>query len=215
MIYTHKTPSILKVIYRKALFKIPAESTKKIYLTFDDGPVPDATEYVLDELEKFNAKASFFCVGENISKHPYVFQKVMTKGHEIGNHTFNHKNGFKTSFKEYVENYDLCEEQIIESTGKRSRLFRPPYGQIKTSQYKFIKKESKIVMWDVLSADFDPELSAESCLKNSIKHTEDGSIIVFHDNVKTFRKLQFVLPRYLQHFSEQGFGFSLIPNNIA
>ena len=187
-------------------------------MTFDDGPIPNVTDFVLKTLKAFNAKATFFCIGDNIKKHPDVFERVKNDGHAIGNHTFNHLKGWKTDDKTYIQNTLKCQELT------QTNLFRPPYGRIKKSQLRSLKSlvlgsEShsglktidsglNIVMWDVLSGDFDTNLSPEKCCQNVIKHSENGSIIVFHDSLKAFDRLEYALPRVLKHFTDKGFVFS-------
>lgn len=180
-----------------------------IYLTFDDGPIPVVTEWVLDELKKYNAKATFFCVGDNIRKHPEVFDRLVTEGHETGNHTFNHLKGWKTDNQDYLRNIKECTAIMeLNSTSRRVKpLFRPPYGAIKPSQIQLLKHDYEIVMWDVLAGDFEKNVSAERCLKMVLKYTKTGSVVVFHDSVKTFDKIQYVLPQFLEYFTSRGYKF--------
>jgi peptidoglycan-N-acetylglucosamine deacetylase len=185
---------------------------KVIYLTFDDGPVPGITEFVLEELKKNNAKATFFCVGHNIEKHPEVFHKIVEEGHRIGNHTFNHLNGWTTSNETYYRNIEQCESKLT-ANGKykgNRKLFRPPYGKISARQIRHLQPDYEIIMWSVLSRDYDKSLAKEKCLSISIKFTKPGSIVVFHDNVKAEKNLRYVLPFYLKHFSSQGFKFECL-----
>lgn len=177
---------------------------KIIYLTFDDGPIPVVTPYVLNTLKKFNAQATFFCIGENINKYPEIFSEVISEGHTIGNHTNSHLKGWNTRVDDYLNNIRKC----AEFTG--IRLFRPPYGRIKKSQITAINKqfpETEIVMWDVLSGDFDQTISAQTCISNVLKNTRNGSIIVFHDSIKAFGRLEQSLPIILEKLSAQGFVF--------
>ena len=207
--YWIKTSRFIKKIFSNYIWDIP-NTENKIYITFDDGPTPEITEWVLKELEKYNAKATFFCIGNNIEKHPEIFEKVIAKGHSIGNHTFNHLNGWKTSTEDYLKNTFLCEKQILESKiyNLKSKIFRPPYGKIKASQAKKLQQLGyKIIMWDVLSADYDATISAEKCLENATKNVTSGSIIVFHDSIKAFPHLQYTLPKALKFFKEKGFVF--------
>ncbi len=180
---------------------------KKVYLTFDDGPTPEITEWTLNQLQRYDAKATFFCIGKNIQNHPDIFKKVITSGHAIGNHTFNHLNGWNTSDEMYFENVNLCADEISAQHSEHNcRLFRPPYGKIKPSQSKQLRKMGyTIVMWDVLSEDFDATITAEKCLENVLKNVKSGSIIVFHDSVKAYPHLEYVLPRTLQFLKEKGF----------
>lgn len=172
---------------------------KEVYLTFDDGPTPEVTEFVLDQLQQFNAKATFFCIGKNVKCHQDIYQRILKEGHSVGNHTFHHLNGFNTKNSAYLEDIQHAAAHI------HSNLFRPPYGKIKSSQSKNLMKEGyKIIMWDVLSGDFDISLSPEKCLKNVIENTINGSIIVMHDSVKAKEKIYYALPRILEHFSQKG-----------
>ncbi len=210
--YFAKTPKIIQSIFSDFIWKIERsdEKQKEIYLTFDDGPIPKITDWVLQTLDDFNAKATFFCVGDNIKKHPEVFQNILEKDHAIGNHTFNHLNGWITNTKRYLENVEETEKTIQNSKFKtqNSILFRPPYGKIRPSQRKALQNKGyQIIMWDVLSADFDQNISKEKCLKNVIESVENGSIIVFHDSFKAFEKLQYALPKTLTYLIDNGFTF--------
>lgn len=204
--YLVKSPLLLKWYYPSLLWNKP-RNEKVIYLTFDDGPIPNVTDFVLKTLKVFNAKATFFCIGDNITKHPDVFERVKNDGHAIGNHTFNHLKGWITDDETYIQNTLKC--QAITQTN----LFRPPYGRIKKSQISNLKSKIsnlEIVMWDTLSGDFDINLSPESCYHNVIKHAGNGSIIVFHDSLKAAERLEYALPRVLKYFSEKGFTFSTL-----
>lgn len=204
----HRTPFFLPWLYRSLIWRMPSQE-KDLYLTFDDGPVPGPTEFVLGTLEKFNAKATFFCIGENIKKHPDVFRKVVAAGHAIGNHTFNHLNGWSTTTENYKQNFLLCQEEIAKHSHSASTIFRPPYGRISREQIRTLS-EFNVVMWDVLSIDYDKNLGGEKCLRNTISATRNGSIVVFHDSYKAERNLYYVLPRIIEHFSNEGFTFKAI-----
>ncbi len=215
--YLVKTPNLISVLFQHQTWRF---STKKkhIYLTFDDGPTPEVTCWVLDILKEYNAFATFFCIGKNIKSHPAVFQKIIKNGHAVGNHTYEHLNGWKTSSEEYFKSV-LKTEKLIDKfniqnpkfQAANSKLFRPPYGKIKSSQTKaLVATNYNIVMWTVLSADFDTTINAEKCLENVINNTENGTIIVFHDSVKAFDKLKEVLPKILIYFSEKGYAFKKI-----
>jgi peptidoglycan/xylan/chitin deacetylase (PgdA/CDA1 family) len=209
--YLHSTPKLIKKYYRRFVWDKADSTNSSIYLTFDDGPIPGLTEYVLSELDVVSARATFFCVGNNIHKHPDIFSDLISRGHSFGNHTFNHLNGLKTKKKEYLENVKLCDREISKSGFSRLRkLFRPPYGMIKAGQAKELLPDYDIIMWDVLSGDFDKGLNPDKCLEKTIKSTRPGSIVVFHDNYKAERTVKYVLPRYLNYFAEKGFTFEAL-----
>ena len=206
--YLHKTPYLLRALYPSLTWN-KSRNEKKLYLTFDDGPIPEVTEFVLGQLLKYKAKATFFCVGENIYNHPEIFQKIIASGNSIGNHTYNHLNGWKEEDGSYVKNVTKCEEVINRFCPDRKKmLFRPPYGKVSSSQRRHLTKEFEIVMWDVLSGDFDRSLDPKVCLKNTIRATKNGSIIIFHDSIKSAQNLYFALPGFLKHFSAKGFEFA-------
>ena len=206
-VYNIKIPQIIKRLFSNQVWDIPNKENK-IYLTFDDGPTSEITEWVLEVLKENNIKATFFCIGNNIEKHPEIFNKIISDGHSIGNHTFNHKNGWKTTTTDYIQNIELCQKQIL---NLKSKIFRPPYGKIKPSQSKKLRKLGyKIIMWDILTADFDKKTSKEKCLENATKKVSSGSIIVFHDSVKAFTNLEYALPKTIQILKEKGFVFDVI-----
>ncbi|PKP12450.1 MAG: polysaccharide deacetylase family protein [Bacteroidetes bacterium HGW-Bacteroidetes-3] len=211
--YFIKTSSLLKFIFRNWVWSY-ASKKNVLYLTFDDGPTPEITEWTLNELAKYKAKATFFCIGKNIGEHPEIFQKIIEEKHTVGNHTNNHLNGWKTKTEIYLENIEESEKyftQYLKLKTKNLKLFRPPYGKITLSQSRKIRKKGyKIIMWDVLSADFDTTISNENCLENVIRNIQNGSIIVFHDSVKASEKLKFVLPKVLEYYSYHGFIFKSI-----
>ena len=204
--YLVKTPWLLKKLYPDLIWN-KSRKNHCIYLTFDDGPIPIVTSFVLNILKQYNAKATFFCIGDNISKHPEVFEQVKNAGHSIGNHTFNHLKGWKTCNKTYLDNFLKADELL------KSNLFRPPYGRIKRSQIKMLKQAKpnvNIIMWDVLSGDFDINLEPEKCLKNVLKHTGNGSIVVFHDSLKAYDRLEYVLPKAMEEWGKQGYEFKTL-----
>lgn len=200
---------LFAILFPKYIWRIKT-AERKIYLTFDDGPIPEVTEWVLEQLQLFNAKATFFCVGENILKHPEIFKKVVAGGHAVGNHTQNHLKGWKTKNDAYLKNFTECQNSIETIAKDQSSLFRPPYGQLKSTQAKEILKTHKILMWSVLTRDYDNDFKAEKCLENAIKKTKQGSIILFHDSLKAQKNLYYMLPKYLEYFSEKGFEFCAI-----
>lgn len=211
MKYFVKTPWWLKKIYPSYTWDIKTKE-KVIYLTFDDGPHELATPFVLDELKKYNAKASFFCIGKNVTAQPSLYNRILEEGHTTGNHTYSHLNGWETNDENYLA--DVAEAvKYIDST-----LFRPPYGRIRKFQARNISKaikdpEAKIVMWDVLSGDFDDRITRDQCLQNVILNAKKGSIIVFHDSKKAFPLLAFCLPRVLEFYSGKGFRFEGLLNH--
>jgi peptidoglycan/xylan/chitin deacetylase (PgdA/CDA1 family) len=245
MAYLKKISTIGNILYPSLLWSLPSKQ-KTLYLTFDDGPIPEVTPWVLTLLKEYHAKATFFCIGENIVKHPEIFDQVIAEGHHIGNHTFNHLNGWKTPISTYIENVEkaediICEKHEIRNKSQRSRiknieerkekkdfrsenieyrkkikdenirLFRPPYGKVTPKQIKFLQQQGyKIVMWEVISGDFDAKLSAENCLNNVIKYSKPGSIVVFHDSIKASEKLKEVLPKVLEYYFQRGFEFKAI-----
>jgi len=196
--YLVKTPPIVKTLFADFVWQVES-NINEVYLTFDDGPIPGLTPWVLDVLADYNSKATFFCVGENVKKHGSIFQRIINEGHTIGNHTFNHINGWHTDNAVYMQNIAECDKYMD------TNLFRPPYGKMKPSQSSLIKSEKTVVMWDVLSGDFDRHLSKEKCLLNVLDNYHKGSVIVFHDNVKAEEKLKYVLPAFLNHLAEKGY----------
>lgn len=205
MLYFVKTPGYIKKIFPNFIWDIPA-TKKTVYLTFDDGPTPLITNWVLSELQKYNAKATFFCIGKNIDNHPEIIDNIINEGHLIGNHTQGHLNGWKTKTITYTS--DVLNVTPVQNKITTQPLFRPPYGKIKISQATALRKLGyQIIMWDVLSADFDTKISKEKCLANVLNNTVSGSIVVFHDSEKAFEKLKYVLPQILKYFSEKGFEF--------
>lgn len=209
--YFNNADWFLKFIFPSLVWR--KESTEKvIYLTFDDGPIPDVTEFVLSELKKRSLKATFFCVGDNIRKHPEIATKILSEGHQIGNHTFNHLKGWHTADETYFNNIQKFESQLAELTGnkKKSKLFRPPHGLIKHSQIKVLNKEYSIIMWDVLTGDFNAKIRPEECLQKAIRYTRNGSIVVFHDSLKAEKNMSYALPKYLDHCLTVGYKFELL-----
>lgn len=199
-----KTPKFIQRLFPNYLWK-KASLSKTIYLTFDDGPTPEITQWTLDTLKHYNAKATFFCIGDNVKKHPTIFDNLVKEGHTIGNHTFNHLKGWNTNTEDYINNTEKAQEVI---NPKHKHLFRPPFGKIKSRQAKLlINKGYKIVMWSVLSYDWEVSVSQEKCLKNVLKNTSSGSIVVFHDSVKASKNMQYALPKMLDHFSKKGYQF--------
>ncbi|TVZ25793.1 peptidoglycan/xylan/chitin deacetylase (PgdA/CDA1 family) [Gillisia sp. Hel_I_86] len=210
MAYFKNISALGRFLYPSLLWNMPRDQ-KSIYLTFDDGPHPEITPWVLDTLKKYDAKATFFCVGENIERHPEVFKNLISEGHSHGNHTHNHLKGWRISTPHYLENIIEAEAVISRFSMMKSdkdKLFRPPYGKIKPSQVKQLQLLNyKVVMWDALSGDFDTSISTEECYYNVIRESKAGSIIVFHDSQKAKNKLKVVLPKVLEHYKEKGYNF--------
>lgn len=207
--YLVKTPHLIQSLFPNFTWKIPS-TEKVLYLTFDDGPIPSVTPWVIEQLEQYNAKATFFCVGDNVKKHPEIFQQLVSNGHAIGSHTQNHLNGWITDNIPYFHNVRHAANLT------NSVLFRPPYGRLRPKQAQFLQRHYRIVMWDVLSGDFDPRISPEQCLANVINNANAGSIIVFHDSLKAEDKLNYVLPKVLEHFTKEGYVFDkLSEQNLA
>jgi len=203
-----KTPWIVKKIFSSYVWNMPANE-KNIYLSFDDGPHPEITAFVLEELRKYNAQASFFCIGNNVALYPEVYKQILNEGHVIGNHTYSHPNGWETALEEYVEDIFAASKYI------NSNLFRPPYGRIRKQQAKAVPKamnncNARIIMWDVLSADFDTSFSPRQCLDNVVRNCTNGSIVVFHDSEKAFPNLKYSLPLALKKLSDDGYAFKRI-----
>lgn len=203
----HRVPFFFPLLYPSLVWRMPPDD-KNLYLTFDDGPIPGPTEFVLDVLEKAQIKATFFCIGDNVRKYPAVFKRVIDSGHAIGNHTFNHLSGWSTDNQQYLDNIQQFESTVREKMNSL-QLFRPPYGRIKRSQIKSLA-QFKIIMWDVLSFDFNKNLSPEKCLQNTISATRSGSIIVFHDSLKAERNMTYALPRLIDHFLSLGYHFKTL-----
>jgi peptidoglycan-N-acetylglucosamine deacetylase len=194
---------LIKRMYRKAEWNLP-RTEKSIYLTFDDGPVPGLTEWVLNELKSRNALATFFCVGDNIRRHPAIFARITSEGHKVANHTMSHLKGFKSSVPAYLREVEECAVLV------GNKMFRPPYGQLKRGQYRaLVQRGYRIVLWDVISYDYE-NINAKRCAENVLKHTKNGSIVLFHDNIKAERNLKYALPLLLDHFLARGFEFKTL-----
>lgn len=197
---------LIKKFYSSAVWNFKTKE-KVIYLTFDDGPVPVLTEWVLDELKKHNAKATFFCVGDNIVKHRAIFDRIRSEGHVTANHTQNHLKGFHSSIEDYLESVDKCEVET------QSKIFRPPYGQLRKSQFRSLQSMGyKIVFWDVISYDYE-KITPEECYQNVKKHTKAGSIVLFHDNMKAEKNVKHALSKTLEHFTSLGYVFKSLTFN--
>lgn len=205
----YQIPFFLPFLYSNRLWSGPA-SERKISLTFDDGPVPGITDWVLAELEKRGLKATFFMVGDNVRKHPALAQSVLEAGHQLGNHTYHHLSGWKTSTKTYLDDVASCDAILADTVGEMPRFFRPPYGWMSPGQAKGLVPAKKIVMWNLLSYDFDPDLSSEILIRECTSRTVPGTIVVFHDQQKTKAQLMRVLPQYLDFLVGEGYTTQLL-----
>lgn len=199
-----RPPNFLRCIYPNAIWNLPSDS-KVVYLTFDDGPTPEVTEDVLQILENYQAKATFFCIGKNIEQHPELFKLVQTKAHHIGSHTYSHLNGWKSKPTDYLNDYHKGRELA------QSNLFRPPYGRLLLKPLQTIQKQDKVIMWDILSKDYNESLTPETVLNNILRNIKPGAIIVFHDSEKAKKNVLAVLPQLLQNLKQQGYAMEAIP----
>ena len=198
-------PKVVKTLFPNFIWNVTSEE-KALYLTFDDGPTPEITDWILDCLNDYNAKATFFCIGKNVEHYPRIYNRILEEKHAIGNHTFHHLKGWKTKISEYIEDVNKASIYI------NSSLFRPPYGRIKPKQSKLlINKGFTIVMWSVLSLDWDKNVPKNQCYNNVIEKSESGSIIVFHDSNKASKNMKYALPKVLDYFSKKGYVFKHIP----
>ncbi|MDX5480867.1 MAG: polysaccharide deacetylase family protein [Hymenobacteraceae bacterium] len=211
MIRLYKTPWLLKKLMAGYYTWHRDGQGKKLYLTFDDGPIPEVTPWVLEQLANYKAKATFFCVGDNLAKHPEVARQIVGQGHVLANHTFNHLKGWQTELHPYLQNTEKCQAVLgqFQPAGQK-KLFRPPYGRITRAQAAELQQEYELIMWDVLTNDYDNTLSPEKCLQKAIKYTQSGSIIVFHDSLKAKRNLMYALPPFLKHFTGLGYTFETL-----
>ncbi len=191
-----KPPKIIRRLMPELIWEI--EDAESVFLTFDDGPTPGITEWILSTLDKYNAKATFFLLGRNVEMYPDLYRQIVEAGHAVGNHTYSHQKGWKLSLERYVEDVEFASSYI------ESNLFRPPYAQITPSQARFLGRRFKLVMWDVLSRDYSNQVSPKGCLQNVTKYVEAGSVVVFHDSEKSFPNMSYALPRTLEHIQKLG-----------
>lgn len=199
-------PLLYRLLFPNSIWRIPSPGNKTIYLTFDDGPIPDVTPWVLDQLDQYGVKATFFCVGENVQKHPDIYRMVLDRGHKTGNHTFNHVQGWKHGTNFLLKNTAKAAELI------ESQLFRPPHGHMRIPQTKALQKLGyRVIMWDVVTRDYSRYLTADNVVDNVKRYTRDGSIIVFHDSLKAEKRMKSALPRAIEWLLNEGYSFSLIP----
>ncbi len=202
--YLIHTPKIIQNLFPGFVWQLPAEEPT-VYLTFDDGPIPEITPWVLDLLAQYRAKATFFVVGENVEKHPDIYASILEAGHHVGNHTYHHLSGWRNEDVPYLHNVRKASQLV------KSDLFRPPYGKLKPGQVQFLQRHYKIVMWDVLSGDFDASITPQRCIKNVKENVSPGSIVVFHDSKKAWKNLKVALPQVLEYLTTEGYHLDSIP----
>ncbi len=198
-----RIPSLITRSFKKMTFNI-RDNSKSVYLTFDDGPTPKVTHWVLDKLDEYKAKGTFFCLGRNVDAHPEIFSEIVKRGHSVGNHTYSHMKGYSASTSKYLDDIHMADELI------KSKLFRPPYGRILRSQVKAILPEFKIILWEVLSVDYNRKISGDTVSKNVINNVRPGSIVVFHDSDKARKNLYHALPEVLKYLQENGYEMKAI-----
>ncbi|MEI7676691.1 MAG: polysaccharide deacetylase family protein [Bacteroidales bacterium] len=201
-----RPPLLYRLFFRGAVWRMPKDQ-KCVYLTFDDGPIPEVTPWVLDLLDKYNVKATFFCVGENVHNYPDIYNDILARGHKTGNHTYNHIQGLKTLTHNYVANIQKATQYID------SKLFRPPHGHIRIPQFWILKRRFRIVMWDLVTRDYSKKLNGEDVFQIVKKYTRNGSIIVFHDSLKSKRNMQEALPKTIEWLKSEGYELNVIPSN--
>jgi len=202
--HVNSAPFWVRAIYPQGLIWSVRTIKKEVFLTFDDGPVPEVTPRVLEILKKYNTKATFFCVGENVQKYPEAFNQLLREGHAVGNHTFHHVKAWQTDFPDYLSEVEQCNDLM------HSKLFRPPHGQITRKLARRLKKEYRIIMWSALTEDYNKKLTGDQCLANAIKNTGPGSIIVFHDSIKARERMEYALPLYIEYCLREGYSFGIL-----
>lgn len=202
--FIEQPPFWYRMFFPKGVWRIPDPNEKVVYLTFDDGPIPEITPWVLDLLDEYDIKATFFCVGDNVRKYPDIYKMVLDRGHHVGNHTFNHIQGIKTLSHKYLKNTELASEYID------SKLFRPPHGHMRIPQFYILRRKYRIILWDVVTRDYSKLRTPEQVLENVKRYTRNGSIIVFHDSLKAEKNMKYALPRSIEWLKEQGYSFRLL-----
>ncbi|MBB4601199.1 peptidoglycan/xylan/chitin deacetylase (PgdA/CDA1 family) [Hymenobacter luteus] len=205
--HLHRMPGLVQQLFPDCLWQMPATAPPTLYLTFDDGPIPEETPFVVEQLAKYGAKGTFFCVGDNLRRHPEVARLVLEQGHRLANHTYHHISGWSHSRAHYLQDVARCQELLRELQPEARPLLRPPYGRITPGLARELNRTHQIVMWDMLTCDYDREFAPEACLATAIRLSRPGSIVVFHDSLKASPNLRYVLPRYLAHFAERGYRF--------
>ncbi len=206
--YSSRIPALARFFFPQIICRPDTNGKKIVYLTFDDGPIPETTPYIIEALKKYGVKATFFCVGENVKKHPELYTYIIEEGHFVGNHTFNHLKGWKTPLDIYMDNVNECAGYVS------SNLFRPPYGKFTLAQYNVLKKKYKLILWDVLTPDYDVNVSSRQCFEIVKKKIRPGSILVFHDNIKAKNKLSELLPNTLDFLLHEKFDIQPVTNKL-
>ena len=206
--FIEQPPLLYRLLFPGGHWKIPSREEKVIYLTFDDGPIPEITEWVLDLLDQYNVKATFFCVGDNVRKYPDVYEEVLRRGHKTGNHTFNHLQGLKTPTNDYLANVDEASKLI------KSELFRPPHGHMRLPQYFALRDRYQIILWDVVTRDYSKKQTPEQVLNNVKNYARNGSIVVFHDSLKAEKNMKYALPLAIEWLMEQGYVFKTLGKEV-
>lgn len=212
MFYFTKIPTLIREYYHQYHWRINT-AEKVLYLTFDDGPTPEITDWVLAQLAVYQAKATFFLIGQHIQSHPEIVHRVIDQGHSIGNHSFSHRDGWKTDTKTYLRDFLKCQQAIKEYTGYQTQFYRPPFAHITKAQAAHIMRSHEIIMMDIMSGDFDESLEGEDCFQNVTQNAKNGSIILFHDSKKALPRLEESLPKVLAHFHQKGYGFNTLPGS--
>ncbi|SHF77563.1 Peptidoglycan/xylan/chitin deacetylase, PgdA/CDA1 family [Dysgonomonas macrotermitis] len=207
--FIEQPPFFYRFLFPGGIWRMPSKEEKVIYLTFDDGPIPEITPWVLDLLDRYNIKATFFCVGDNVKKHPEEYEEVLRRGHTVGNHTFNHVQGIRTLSKNYIKNTEKAAEYI------KSTLFRPPHGHMRLPQFFKLRKDYHIILWDVVTRDYSKRQTPEEVLDNVKHYARNGSVIVFHDSVKAEKNMKYALPLAIEWLKEQGYVFKTIEEGLA
>lgn len=207
--FIEQPPFFYRLLFPGGIWRMPSKNEKVIYLTFDDGPIPEITPWVLSILDKYKIKATFFCVGDNVKKYPGVYQQILSKGHCVGNHTFNHIQGLKTKTEDYIENARKASEYI------QSSLFRPPHGHLRIPQFFKLRKNYHVVLWDVVTRDYSKRLNPEDVFSNVKDYVRNGSIVVFHDSLKAEKNMKYALPLAIEWLLEQGYVFKTIEEGLA
>lgn len=207
--FIERPPLVYRLLFPGGYWRLPAKNEKVIYLTFDDGPIPEITPWVLDVLDTYNVKATFFCVGDNVRKYPDVYQEVLNRGHRVGNHTYNHIQGIKTLTRNYIANTEKAAQYID------SHLFRPPHGHLRLPQIWKLRRNYRIILWDLVTRDYSKKLNPEQVLNKVKKYARNGSIVVFHDSLKAEINMKYALPLAIEWLKEQGYVFKTIEEGLA